>query len=269
MPFAVVRGIRLYYEVRGAGQPIVFIGGTGGDLRRPANAFERRLALDFKVLMFDQRGMGRSDKPDVAYSMADYAADAAALMDETGWPRCPVLGYSFGGMVAQELALRYPESIERLVLLSTTSGGAGGASYPMHQLADLPPDLRARRLVELGDTRRDTAWQRDNLALFGALIDEALAAIELGTDEADHDAGTRRQLEARRGHDTWERLQTLSLPVSVFGGRYDGVAPPDHQQALAGRIPGAGFQLFEGGHLFFLQDATAYPRIRAALSGGI
>lgn len=268
MPFAAVRGIRLYYEVRGGGRPILFITGTGGDLRRPPNAFERRLAQDFKLLMFDQRGMGRSDKPDVVYNMADYAADAAGLTDETGWPRCPVLGYSFGGMVAQELALRNPQSTERLVLLSTTSGGAGGASYPMHDLAALPPALRAQRLVELGDTRRDATWQRDNRALFDALVADALAGIELGADEADHDAGLRRQLEARLGHDTWERLPGLSLPVSVFGGRYDGIAPPGHQLALARRIAGADFQLFEGGHLFFLQDPTAYPRIRSSLSDG-
>lgn len=269
MPFSTVRGIGLYHEIRGAGRPLLFIGGSGGDLRRPPNAFERRLAQDFKVLMFDQRGMGRSDKPDVAYSMADYAADAAALLDELDWPRCPVLGYSFGGMVAQELALRYPELIERLVLLSTTSGGAGGASYPLHDLADLAPALRAVRLVGLGDTRRDAAWQRGNQTLFDALVGEALADIELGADEADHDAGTRRQLEARRGHDAWERLPSLSLPVSVFGGRYDGLAPPDRQLALAGRIPGADFELFEGGHVFFLQDTTAYAHIRAALSAGV
>jgi len=88
----------------------------------------------------------------------------------------------------------------------------------------------------------------------------------LGADEAGHDTGTRRQLEARCGHDAWARLPASSMPVAVFGGRYDGIAPPGRQQALAGRIPGATCELFEGGHLFFLQDSTAYPRIRAALS---
>lgn len=154
------------------------------------------------------------------------------------------------------------------MLLSTTGGGAGGASYPYHDLSALAPAPRAQRLVELADTRRDAAWQHDNRAMFDALVDEALAAIDLGADEAGHDTGRVRQLDARRGHDTWERLPGLSVPLSVFGGRHDGIAPPGHQQALAGRVPGAHFQLFEGGHLFFLQDATAYARIRAALSAG-
>ena len=267
MPVAIVRGLRLYYEIHGAGPRIVFISGTGADLRRPRNPFERRLVEDFEVLAFDQRGMGRSDKPDLPFTMADYADDAAALMEALDWPRCPVLGYSFGGMVAQELALRHAERVERLVLLSSTSGGAGGASYPLHELAALPPRQRAKRMVELGDTRRDADWQRANAALFDALVEDSFGAIMLGAEDPSHERGARQQLAARRRHDVWERLPRLDLPAHVFGGRYDGIAPADHQRALAQRIPHARFELFEGGHLFFLQDARAYDRIRDALRG--
>ena len=265
MPFAKVGQLRLCYEIRGSGPRILFLTGTGSDLRLPPNPFQRRLEADFEVLMLDQRGMGQSDKPDVPYSMAEYAEDAAALLEVLGWGPCPVLGYSFGGMVAQELALREPQRVARLVLLSTTSGGAGGASYPLHELAGMAPQERSRRMVELGDTRRDAAWQHANAQMFASLVDEALGALQLGADEPNRDIGARRQLEARRAHDTWERLSRLQMPVSVFGGRYDGIAPADHQRALAQRIPGARFELFEGGHLFFLQDTQAYPAIRAAL----
>lgn len=267
MPFANIGDLRLYYEIRGSGPPILFLSGTGSDLRLPPNPFQRRLEADFEVLMLDQRGMGQSDKPDLPYTLADYAADAGALLEVLGWGPCPVLGYSFGGMAAQELALRDPQRVERLVLLSTTSGGAGGASYPLHELAAMAPPERARRMVELGDTRRNAAWQRTNAQMFESLVAEALAALRLGADDPNRDIGARRQLEARRAHDTWERLPRLQMPVSVCGGRYDGIAPPDHQRALAQRIPGARFELFEGGHLFFLQDGRAYPVIRAALRG--
>jgi 3-oxoadipate enol-lactonase len=268
MPFATAGAVRLYYEVRGAGPRLLYIGGTGADLRRPPNALEHQLAADFQVLMFDQRGLGQSEKPDVPYSMAEYAGDAAGLLDVVGWQTCPVLGYSFGGMVAQEVALRFQHRLERLTLLSATSGGPGGASYPYHELLALLPVQRASRMVELGDRRRDAKWQAENPKLFHALQAEALASIEFAADEAGHATGERRQLEARRGHDTWDRLPELRIPSAVFGGRYDGIAPPENQEALARRIPGATFELFRGGHLFFLQDSAAYARIRASIIAG-
>ena len=92
----------------------MFIGGTGSDLRRPETQFWPALALDFDVLAYDQRGMGQSekpnesDKPDQPYAMADYADDAAALMAHRERAQAHVIGVSFGGMVAQELALRHP-----------------------------------------------------------------------------------------------------------------------------------------------------------------
>jgi 3-oxoadipate enol-lactonase len=266
MPWAQLPGITLYYERRGAGRQVLFLGGTGGDLRRPANPFDRALAREFELLVFDQRGMGRSDKPDAPCTMADYAGDAAALLGHVGWTRVAVLGYSFGGMVAQELALRHPQRVERLVLLSTTAGGAGGSSFPLHELQDLDPHAKAVRMIELGDTRRDAAWRAANPALFDALVAEAEAGLRLADDAAGR-AGAARQLAARRGHDTWERLPALCLPVWVFAGEHDGIAPPAAQEKLARRIAGARFERFAGGHLFFLQDSAACPAIAAALRG--
>jgi 3-oxoadipate enol-lactonase len=269
MPFAELtgRGIRLCHELRGEGPRLLYLGGTGGDLRRAPNALEAMLASHFRVLLLDQRGMGRSGKPDVPYAMADYADDAAALLDHVGWARVPVLGYSFGGMVAQELALRHPERVERLVLLSTTAGGAGGASYPLHELAGLTPEERALHMVELGDRRRDARWRAEHPGMQRALVEEALAAQRLGADEPDHAIGARRQLEGRRQHDTWERLPGLRLPVRVFGGKYDGIAAPEAVERLAARIPDARLEFFEGGHLFYLQDPRALGGIREALAG--
>ena len=74
--------------------------------------------------------------------MADFADDAAALLDAVGWDDCLVLGISFGGMVAQEVAIRHPERVRRLVLACTSAGGEGGASYPLHELVDLSPEER-------------------------------------------------------------------------------------------------------------------------------
>lgn len=258
--------VELFFDIRGAGPRLVFLSGTGSDLRKPPSPFDRLLDQHFEVLRFDPRGMGQSDKPDLPYSMADYANDAAALMAHVGWSQAAILGYSFGGMVAQEFALRHASSVTRLALVATTAGGAGGASYPLHTLSGLDLEARARRMVELSDVRRDAAWQAAHPALLAAMVEETLAGLRLGANEPGHAIGAARQLEARRGHDTFERLTGLALPVAVFGGEHDGIASPAAVTAMAGKIPGAGLQMFEGGHLFHLQNRAAGEAIVAWLS---
>ena len=147
MPFISVRDIEIYYEIHGTGPHLLSISGTGGDLRRSPIIFEMPIARHFKILAYDQRGLGQTSRPDIPYSMADYADDADGLLRAIGWDSCSVIGISFGGTVAQELALRHPNRVERLVLACTGSGGAGGSSYPLHQLAHLSPEERAHRIV--------------------------------------------------------------------------------------------------------------------------
>ncbi|OGP49356.1 MAG: hypothetical protein A2Y79_09520 [Deltaproteobacteria bacterium RBG_13_43_22] len=267
MPFVAVRDLNIYYEIRGTGPRLLIISWTGGDLRRSPSFFDMPIARHFEMLAFDQRGLGQTSKPDIPYTMADYAADADALLDAVGWNRCLVMGISFGGMVAQEFALRYPQRVERLVLACTSSGGAGGASYPLHELAELPIENYVRRTLELSDTRRDEVWQTANPERFQSLIEMTLSGMQIGADEPGRQSGARRQLEARIGHDTFDRLPTLSIPVFICGGWYDGIATPDNLKALQAQIPKARMELFKGGHLFFLQDPKAFERISVFLLG--
>lgn len=264
MPYVQVRGIRMYYEIHGAGPRLLYFNGSGGDLRRKPNIFDSPLATRFELLCHDQRGLGQTEKPETTYTMADYAEDAAALLDVLGWERCRAIGVSFGGMVAQEFAIRFPERVERLVLACTSSGGAGGASYPLHELAGLAPDERARRVVALADTRLDAAWQAAHPERFQMLATMAGAA-ETAAD-ATAQAGMDRQLQARRGHDTHARLRQIAVPVLVCGGRFDGIAPPANLETIAGQIRGARLELFDGGHYFMLQDPAAFPRMIEFLS---
>ena len=262
MPFARLRDLRIYYELRPGPRDrrLLFLNGTGGDLRQRPNPLEWPLARHFEMLAFDQRGLGQSDKPDRPYRMSDYAADALALLDHVGWERCRVVGISFGGMVAQELAVTAPERVERLALACTSPGGAGGASYPLHELGKLPPSEQARIGLELLDGRGAAAGPQ-----VVALAAEMAKLRNVGADDPARELGARRQLEARAGHDCWERLPVLSMPVLVAAGRYDAMAPLSNSLAMARQIPNARLEVFEGGHVFFLQDPRALPAIEAFL----
>jgi 3-oxoadipate enol-lactonase len=259
MPYLTVRDIDIYFDRAGSGAPLLAITGSRGDLRRKPNLLESPLAKAFDVLAYDQRGLGRTSKPNKAYLMSDYADDAAALLDTIGWERVRVVGVSFGGMVALELALRHPDRVTKLALCCTSPGGDGGTSYPLHTLQHLPSNEWARTMVSISDTRRDAGWAADNSGKFEELIgrytDDPFA------EEPGHQSGISRLLEARRQHDTWERLAQIGCPVLTCGGRYDGVALPSSQEHMAGRIPGAALRMFEGGHQFLWEDSSAFAEI--------
>jgi len=263
MPTAILNGLHFHYERAGAGPRLLFISGTGGDLRVTPNVFASPLARAFDLLAYDQRGLGRTDKPDVPYSMADYADDAAALLDHVGWDEALVLGVSFGGMVVQELVLRHPGRVKRLVLACTSPGGEGGASYPFHEIEHLKGEERARFLLPISDTRRDAAWAAANAAEYEKLVE--LSSADPFAGEPGRAEGAHRQLEARAAHDTWDRLPRIACPTMIAAGRYDGIALPATQEKMASRIPGAELRFFEGGHLFMLQDRAAYPAMIAFL----
>jgi 3-oxoadipate enol-lactonase len=264
MPFAEIWGLAFYFERHGTGAPLLFIGGTGGDLRRPETRYFGPLARQFDLLTYDQRGLGQSAKPDAPYSIADYAEDAAAMIDFAGWQDAHVIGVSFGGMVAQELVLRHPAKIRRLILCCTSSGGAGGSSFAYHLLPPMTRAERAAHMIPISDRRHDASWKAAHPEKYATL--HAMMAADPYADEPGHAMGARRQEEARIGHDTWARLPRIRCPVLVMGGRYDRLAPPENLEALAGRMPGARLRFFEGGHLFMLEDKAAFPAMAEFLS---
>jgi 3-oxoadipate enol-lactonase len=241
---------RIAFEVRGSGDPLLLIQGLGYG-RSGWGQFANRLAEDFTVIAYDNRGFGESDKPAGPYSTSELGGDAAAVLDAAGIERAHVLGVSLGGMVAQELALAEPQRIRRLVLLSTTPGGLG--SYPMPartvQLmlsADsLPPETALRRFVE--NALADGALQPE-------LVEQILAYRLAHPPDP---AGWSSQAAAGAAHDALRRLAQIQMPTLVVHGVEDAVVDARNGELIARTIPGAELTLLEEcGHLPFWEQPT-------------
>jgi pimeloyl-ACP methyl ester carboxylesterase len=263
MPTVAANGIEIYHEFHGEGPRLLFVNGSGATLETTGMMLAP-YAARFEVLAFDQRGLGRTSIPEGPYEMADYAADAAALLDHVGWDRCRAVGISFGGMVAQEFAVTHPERVERLALVCTSPGG-DFASYPLHELDGKSEE----ELLALGATLLDTRFTPEYLAEHETdrMIAEMVAARRANPSSGEVRRGEQAQLDARSRLDVIDRLGRITSPTLVASGRYDGIAPVDNGEAIAARVPGAELRVYEGGHMFFIQDPTALPEILDFLAG--
>lgn len=265
MPVAHLRGIATYYELHGAGPRLLVCNGSGGTIAG-AGPMIQRLATRFEVLIHDQRCLGRTSIPDAVPTMADYAADATALLDHVGWPTARVFGISFGGMVAQEFAVTWPERVERLALLCTSPGGGGGSSYPLHTVASLPVDEQEALRLRLADSRYDAEFLAAH-PFDQRLVDFAAAARAL-PKSVEQARGEAMQLEARAHHDVWSRLPSITCPTLIACGEFDALAPPANSEAIASRVGGSELRRYQGGHAFVWQDRQAWPDITDFLAAG-
>ena len=264
MPMFTSHDISINYQISGDGPRVLFFNGSGATLQS-TELLLRSLSKECEVLAHDQRGLGLTSIPDGPYTMAQYAADAAALLDHVGWKTCAVVGISFGGMVAQEFAVTFPTRVERLALLCTSTGGAGGSSYPFHELGALSVEERTAKMATLSDTRFTPEWLASHPA------DAQMMSMRNVQAEKSVDVirGERLQLAARKGHDVANRLHVITCPTFVTAGKFDGIAPPVNSEAIVERISDATLSLYEGGHMFVAQDSTAIREIRTFLSTGI
>jgi len=259
MSLIETKELSIYYErsLKREHGPMLYIGGTGGDLRNKPNQLDSPLKDYFEIISYDQRGLGQTSKPNEAYTMKQYADDAADLMDKLRLPALPVMGVSFGGMVAQELAIRFPDKISKLVLACTSSGGKGGSSYPLHKLQEQNEEKRLETNIKINDLRISENWIKEN-------ADDWKKLKELSANRIQHTPqqdGFMNQLMARKDHDTSDRLSQIKIPVLLQGGKYDGIAPPKNMEFLSENIQSSTLKFYEGGHLFLIQDKQAFKDI--------
>lgn len=264
MPTFDANGITIYFERTGSGPPLLYCNGSGSTIEGSRLLFAP-FTEHFDLAVHDARGLGQTTIPPPPYTMAEYAADALAVADHLGWSTFRLAGLSFGGMVAQELAVTWPDRVERLALMCTSPGGPDLSSYPLHQLADLPPEEARAIGLKVLDTRFTPEYLADHPADRG--LAEMLAARQSEPRSKQEQQGVDAQLEARSHHDVCDRLGKITCPTFVAAGRFDGIAPQKNSEAIVERVSGATLHVYEGGHAFVAQDPAAFPEIIEFLTG--
>ncbi|MGB0631106.1 MAG: alpha/beta fold hydrolase [Alphaproteobacteria bacterium] len=248
-------GVRVHYETEGSGPPLLLLSGTGHDHHFWAGQLPF-FAPDFTVLTVDNRGVGRTVVPHHHYSLADMADDAAAVLDAEGIGAAHVMGFSQGGHIAQEVALRHPEKVISLGI--------------HHSWARMCPRLRdfqtlRKLLAEKGD--RDSLVRVSLLALHAPEYyrnagDGMAAHRDFLVENSPPNEGWAGQLGACLASDTWDRLGDISVPTLVTTSRFDLTVPSYHSVEIAGAIPGAEFVMLEDtGHVALMETPEAFAQV--------
>jgi len=283
------RGIKIYYEVSDASslrkawsgdkeETLLLILGSTADLRKTTDQqYVNQLVGFFKVLTYDHRNTGQTTIRDEPCTMDDYADDAAALLEAVLPERLPVyvVGTSFGGMVAQHLALRHPHLVRKLALCACATGGAGGMSFPIHEwyAEGVTVEDRVVRKIFQANTDRNEEWREKNQSSWQMVHTLLTRDEKVGLEEPLRMEGAMQQLEARKGHDTWDRIGELQMDVLCCGSPKDNITPVELVRNLAERIgPRCEAKLdFDWGHAFLAADTAAAPFVnewlRKARSG--
>ncbi len=223
-------GVRIAYEIRGEGAPLVLLAGQANNHHR-WDGVRDDFQAHRSTLTLDYRGTGESDKPDGPYSTEVFAQDVIAVLDELGADRADVYGTSMGGRVAQQLAARHPHRVRALVLGCTSPGGPHAVERDndaRRSLAQPQPGAARQALLELMYT---PAWLATDPGPHQTLGDPAMPAH-----------AQRRHLAASNQHDAWHLLPGVSAPTLVVHGSDDLLNPAANAPLLANRIPGAQLQ---------------------------
>lgn len=270
-----VNGIDLYYEIHGSGEPLLLIEGLGYSAwmwYKQVPALSRR----YQVILFDNRGAGNTDKPDSEYSIEIMADDASGLLRTLGIGQAHVLGISLGGFIAQELALRHPDLVKSLSLVSTNSGpGKRAMRNSQHmngifKLWGILPgtfEMGGKASVPLGFEYGITKEDRIRYGLSLAFTpeyyrqnpEEIDRIVSWRLENPQPGYAWKRQLMAGMNFDSSERAQDIHAPALVLNGAEDRIVTPESARELARSIPDSRYVEIEGsGHLLFIEKAEEF-----------
>jgi 3-oxoadipate enol-lactonase len=258
MPHAHVNGIKLHYDIQGQGQPLLLIMGLGAPAIAWDPAFVQEMTNSHQVITYDNRGTGLSDKPDEPYSIALFASDAVSLLDTLNIPRTHVFGVSMGGMIAQELAIHYPQRVASLTLGCTTPGGRHAVPAPQESLtalqgrAGMTPEEAGREGWKLSFSEEFIRAHRSELE---AHLQRTLAHVTPRF-------AFERHYQATMTLRVYKQLKDITAPTLVVTGRDDVLIPAANSEILAREIPGAELHIFDNaGHGFMTSAREPLLRV--------
>ncbi len=257
MPFQSVNGIQIYYEEYGKGFPLVLINGLAFPMDLWYLQIEA-LSRHFRVIAMDNRGIGRTDKPDEPYTIAQMASDTAGLLKSLGVAKAHVAGLSMGGFIAQELALTVPAMIDRLILIATGTGGT--------KLHEVSRDFWMDAAQAIKGLKPQEAYRTDMILMTAPGFAERHPArleksVALRLQKTQPLFAFLRQYGAANAFDSDDRVGLISNPALVILGDKDRLFPISLAEDFRKRFPQARFMIYENcGHAILLEKAEELNR---------
>lgn len=248
----------LYHEVHGEGEPLLLIAGLASDSQSWQPVIDR-FAEHFQTIVFDNRGVGRSDTPDGPYTIRQMADDAASLLDELHVRSAHVVGHSMGGCIAQEMAIERPERVRRLVLAASAPVASERNKRLFSSFLD-----RRRQGMSLEIWFQDLFFWLFRPATFRnkEFMDEALR-YALDYPYPQSVAGFAMQVEAIAAFDARERLGRIRAETLVVAGEEDILITPGESEELVEGIPNARplCRLPRAAHSLFIEDPAGFANV--------
>ena len=256
MPVTVApEDVDIWYEVFGEGPPLLLVSGTGHDHTLWANQFPY-FEREFRCIVFDNRGVGKSAVPPPGYSLVNMANDAVAVLDVVGMEKAHVMGYSMGGHISQELCLWYPNRVLSLGLHHTWARNC-------HRLRDF--QMIRKLIAERGEMETLAAFSL--LGLYShdyydthsrEMNDKAKWLAETSSSRE----GWIGQLRATLNGDTLDRLHRVKVPTLVTASSHDLIVAPHHAEEIHSRIEGSQKVILEGtGHVALIERPEEFAGI--------
>ena len=231
----------IYYEVHGKGTPLLLIAGVGSDSSSWAGIINK-LSARFKVIIFDNRGTGRSEIPDRKYTVRQLANDAIRLLDHLKIKKVHILGHSMGGYIAQELAINHPDRVDKLILASTSAVSSGRNNALFLDFY--------KRLKKEGNSeawiRGWTRWLFSRKRLANKEFIDAFVKYGANYRYAQQADGFKGQIDAVKSFDTRGRLGKIKAKTLVLEGKEDALIFPKEAKALAKNIHGSIYRSLKG-----------------------